>query len=86
MATKVAPQLNRISEVIDPSTGNKLDKIKGNVISLKGEQPEDVLERTGQLPEQKIEVKPASSLEKKIEDKINSIIDKKINEIMDKLL
>lgn len=78
--------MKKISEVIDPQTGNKLDKIKGNVVALKGEQPEDVLERTGQLPEQKVEVKPKSSLEEKIEEKINSIIDKKISEIIDKLL
>lgn len=78
--------MKKISEVIDPATGNKLDKIKGSVIAFKGEQPADTAQRTGQLPEQNIEIKPKSSLEQKIEDKINSIIDKKISEIMDKLL
>jgi hypothetical protein len=73
----VAPNLEKISTIIDKD-GNKLDKIKGNIIERKIE------------PYQPSKDEPKSSISSKIEEKINAkineIVDKKIEEILNKML
>ena len=75
---QIAPQLNKVSEVIDIKTGDKLDKVKGKVILKKAEFK----------PEEEPKVKPTSfenKLQEKIEGKINEMIDKKIDSVLDNM-
>lgn len=81
---KVAKQFNKTREYIDPKTGNKLDKPKGNII----EEKETIdINNIPEAPKQ--EVKSGGledKLTQKIEEKINGIIDKKIDDILNKIL
>lgn len=84
----VAPELNKISEIIDKD-GNKLDRLgKGaKIIEYKKVfNMSDLDINDTPLPEA---LQPKSSLsdkiEKKINDKINEMLDKKIDEIFSKM-
>ncbi len=74
----VAPNLEKISTIIDKD-GNKLNKIKGNVIETKEE-----IEHYQPSEESKSSL--SSKIEEKINAKVNEIVDKKIEEILNKML
>lgn len=85
---EIAAKLNKVSEVIDID-GNKLDKIKGNIIARKkvfNMSELDGIEPI--LPVQTQATQPnslADKIEKKINEKINEMLDKKIDEIFSKM-
>jgi len=80
----VAGHLDKISEIIDIKTGDKLDKIKGNVIEKKKEF------NINEIPTEEVKTMEKKSslsekIEQKINDKINELLDKKIDEIFSKM-
>lgn len=89
----VASNLEKVSEIIDVN-GNKLDKIKGNIIeekkvfnmsdipSVEVGQEEPAKDKIDEMLTNSL----TSKLEDKISKKINEIIDKKIDDILSKII
>jgi hypothetical protein len=81
---QVSPNMKKVRDIIDKD-GNKLNKIKGDIIEKKQEPP-----KPSDIPETSPETSPKGSISQKIEDKINNkineVIDKKIDEILSKML
>lgn len=78
----VSPNLKKVRDIIDKD-GNKLNKIKGEIIEMKKEAPKPTdIPDTPIIPKDSISEK----IEEKINAKINEVIDKRIDDILSKML
>jgi len=76
---QVSPNMKKVRDIIDKD-GNKLNKIKGEIVEKKQKAP-----NINDIPETP-KGSMSEKIEKKINDKINEVIDKKIDDILSKML